>query len=79
MDKPYFVFNHSDSNKQFYETDIIKILELLTTNLLCLKDKFFKRLSADIMNRLIRSCWLCIRLGLWCVTSLSWFFKNIYN
>jgi hypothetical protein len=33
--------NHSDSSKRFSETDI-KMLEILTTYLLCLVDKFKK-------------------------------------
>ena len=68
-----------NSNNQFSVTDIIKSLELLTTNLLRMEDEFFKRQSADITNGLIRSCYLCIRLGLWWLTSLSWFFTHIYN
>jgi hypothetical protein len=31
-DKPYYVNNHSDSTKQFSETDIFKMLEFLIDN-----------------------------------------------
>ena len=80
MDKPcYFFLKHSDSNKDF-----LKLTESICSSTgqhICsvLEDVFFKRQAIDMTNRLIRTCWFCIRLGLWWLTSLSWYCTDIYN
>jgi hypothetical protein len=46
MNKPcYFLIKHSDSNKEFSETDRINMLEYWTTHLFCFGGRVFQKAS----------------------------------